>query len=141
MPSSAFRFQSPRLRSARSLAHADDRRFFTGAHYTACNVLDVVHPLWLAAKDTDFGRSQGRNWVAAQMTKVLQHWVEGQGLAFAPFGERNTPSLQGTEMWLATLWLMADYLGIADALGYRPRGVHRPEPAWTLADLRTGTPT
>ena len=123
------------------LAHADDRRFFTGAHYTACNVLDVVHPLWLAAKDTDFGREQGQQWVAAQMAQVLGHWVDGQGFPFAPYGVRNTPSLQGTEMWLATLWLMADYLGIADALGYRPRGVHRPEAALSPADLRTGSTT
>jgi hypothetical protein len=121
------------------LAHADDRRFFTGAHYTACNVLDVVHPLWLAAKDTEVGRSQGKAWVAAQMTHVLGHWVDGQGFPFAPFGVRNTPSLQGTEMWLATLWLMADYLGVADALGYRPRGVHRPEAPLSPADLRTAS--
>jgi hypothetical protein len=118
------------------LAHADDRRFFTGKHYTACNVLDVVHPLWLAAKDTDLGRAEGKRWVAAQLSQVLEHWVDGQGFAFAPFGERNTPSLQGTEMWLATVWLMADYLGAAGALGYRPRGVHRPEAALTPADLR-----
>jgi acetyltransferase-like isoleucine patch superfamily enzyme len=120
------------------LAHADDRRFFTGAHYTACNVLDVVHPLWLAAKDTELGRVQGRAWVAAQMAQILTHWVDGEGFPFAPFGVRNTPSLQGTEMWLATLWLMADYLGVSDALGYRPRGVHRPEAALTPAALRTG---
>ena len=36
--------------------------------------------------------------------------------------------LQGTEMWLAIIWLLSDYLGLSDALGYRPRGVHRPEP-------------
>ena len=36
-------------------------------------------------------------------------------------------------MWLAIVWLLADYLGCADALGYRPRGVHRPEPAHSLA--------
>jgi len=121
------------------LAHAGDRRFFTGTHYTACNVLDVVHPLWLAAKDTDFGSERGRQWVAAQLTQVLGLWIDGQGFPFAPDGVRNTPSLQGTEMWLATLWLMADYLGVADALGYRPRGVHRPEAALTSADLRTGS--
>lgn len=35
-------------------------------------------------------------------------------------------------MWLAILWYLADLAGVADALGYRPRGVHRPEPAATL---------
>lgn len=34
-------------------------------------------------------------------------------------------------MWLAIVWLLADYLGESEALGYRPRGVHRPEPAST----------
>jgi hypothetical protein len=32
-------------------------------------------------------------------------------------------------MWLAVVWLLADLAGRADLLGYRPRGVHRPEPA------------
>jgi len=35
-------------------------------------------------------------------------------------------------MWLATLWYAADLLDGSDALGYRPRGVHRPEAALTL---------
>jgi hypothetical protein len=34
-------------------------------------------------------------------------------------------------MWLAIIWLLADALGLADVLGYRPRGIHRPEPAPT----------
>jgi hypothetical protein len=32
-------------------------------------------------------------------------------------------------MWLAIIWLLADVLGLSDVLGYRPRGIHRPEPA------------
>lgn len=28
-------------------------------------------------------------------------------------------------MWLATVWCLA---GVAESLGFRPRGVHRPEP-------------
>jgi hypothetical protein len=35
-------------------------------------------------------------------------------------------------MWLATAWHAADLLNRADALGYRPRGVHRTEPALRL---------
>jgi hypothetical protein len=35
-------------------------------------------------------------------------------------------------MWLAILWYLADLAGVSDALGYRPRGVHRPEPAAAL---------
>jgi hypothetical protein len=32
-------------------------------------------------------------------------------------------------MWLAIVWLPADLLGRSDLMDYRPRGVHRPEPA------------
>jgi hypothetical protein len=32
-------------------------------------------------------------------------------------------------MWLAIIWLLADLTGGYDLLGYRPHGVHRPEPA------------
>jgi len=56
-------------------------------------------------------------------------WVPGLGL---PFAVGREPSLQGTEIWLAVAWYAADLLGEADALGYRPRGVHRPEPALHL---------
>jgi hypothetical protein len=32
-------------------------------------------------------------------------------------------------MWLSIIWLLADMCGESAALGYRPLGVHRPEPA------------
>jgi hypothetical protein len=38
-------------------------------------------------------------------------------------------------MWLSIVWLLSDYLGIADALGYRPRGVHSPDPLVRLAPV------
>jgi hypothetical protein len=112
------------------LAHTQDRRHFTGAAYNACNVLDVIHPLWLAAKQTDFARAEGRRWAEHQLSTILDHWVDGAGFAFAPFAadDNAIPGLQGTEMWLAIIWLLAHYLGHSDTLGYRPRGVHRPEP-------------
>jgi hypothetical protein len=60
----------------------------------------------------------------------------GFGFRFAPLSEPNAvehvPGLKGTEMWLATVWYLADLVGIAESLGYRPRGVHRPEPAHDL---------
>ena len=112
------------------LAHAQDRAVFTGNGYNACNVLDVIHPLWLAGQQTDSGRADGQRWAEAQLSKILTHWVDGQGFAFAPTGDddRAVPGLQGTEMWLAIIWLLTDYLGFSDVLAYRPRGVHRPEP-------------
>jgi hypothetical protein len=36
-------------------------------------------------------------------------------------------------MWLAIIWYLADLVGICELVGYRPRGVHRPEPAVRLA--------
>jgi hypothetical protein len=50
-------------------------------------------------------------------------------------GEQNLPGLQGTEMWLSIIWYLADLLGHSESLGYRPRGVHRPEPALLLPTL------
>ena len=60
--------------------------------------------------------------------RIVRRWVPGRGFAFDT-GPGGSPTLQGTEMWLATLWLAADLLDQSDALGYRPRGVHRPEAA------------
>ncbi|TCC20435.1 acyltransferase [Kribbella speibonae] len=115
------------------LAHSNDKRMFTGDNYNACNILDVIHPLWLARKQTTYGEQEGRRWAEAQLRAILPRWVDGAGFAFAPDGtdDRAIPGLQGTEMWLAIIWLLSDYLGASDALGYRPRGVHRPEPLVT----------
>ncbi|MFB6722094.1 acyltransferase [Kribbella sp. NPDC056345] len=120
----------PEQAVATVLAHSNDRRMFTGGNDNACNVLDVIHPLWLARKQTSYGEPEARRWAEEQLTRILDRWVDGAGFAFAPNGsdDRAIPGLQGTEMWLSVVWLLADYLGHADALGYRPRGVHRPEP-------------
>jgi len=112
------------------LVHSGDRRHFTADGYNACNVLDVIHPLWLAGKQTALGRKEGCLWAQGQLTRILDRWIDHAGFAFAPDAgdDRSIPGLQGTEMWLAVIWLLADYLGLSDAVGYRPRGVHRPEP-------------
>lgn len=119
------------------LAHAQDQRVFSGDGFNACNVLDVIHPLWLAGKQTDYGRAEGRRWAERMLTAILGRWVDGAGFAFAPDGDgyRALPGLQGTEMWLAIIWLLTDYLGFSDVLGYRPRGVHRPEPLIAVPKL------
>lgn len=114
------------------LAHASDRRYFDHDTGTACNVLDVVHPLWLAAKQTGRRRDDGREWARGQVERILHSWHAGRGFSFALSdgdGWQRAPGLLGTEMWLAITWLLADYLGFGDLLGYRPRGVHRPEHA------------
>ena len=112
------------------LEHASDPFLEAPAGYTACNILDIIHPLWLAAMQTSHRRSEGETWARAQLDLALGHWVPGQGFAFAPQsgGADAVPGLQGTEMWLSIVWLLADYLGLSAALSYRPSGVHNPEP-------------
>ncbi|WP_326627861.1 acyltransferase [Nonomuraea fuscirosea] len=114
------------------LAQSRDPRYFGPDTGNACNVLDVIHPLWLTARQTRHRRAEGEAWAREQLDRALGGWQDGAGLSFALTigpGETRTPGLQGTEMWLAIIWLLSDYLGLSDTLGYRPRGVHRPEPA------------
>lgn len=97
---------------------------------TACDVLDVAHPLWWAGTGSRRARGPRRvrdiDALSRELLEVtLGTWVPGDG---APFVTDAAPTLQGTEMWSAIAWYLADLLGLADALAYRPRGVHRPEP-------------
>ncbi|ONK09643.1 acyltransferase [Streptomyces sp. MP131-18] len=114
------------------LTHSADTAFFGAGRGDACNVLDVIHPLWSCARQTAHRLDEGRRWARRQLDRLLGGWRDGQGFAFALVpgaGPRHQPGLQGTEMWLAIAWLLADHLGIGEALGYRPAGVHRPGPA------------
>ncbi|MDP4502101.1 acyltransferase [Nonomuraea turcica] len=117
------------------LAQARDPRHFGPDIGNACNVLDVIHPLWLAGKQTRHRREEGEAWAREQLVRAVGGWQDGAGFSFAltrGTGATRTPGLQGTEMWLAIIWLLADHLGVSDALTYRPRGIHRPEPAIQL---------
>ena len=49
-------------------------------------------------------------------------WQAEYGFAFA---DGQQASLQGTEMWLSTLHIAADLLGLADRFSFVPHGVHR----------------
>lgn len=119
------------------LGHARDPRWFAAGARNACNVLDVAHPLWLT-RGSGHRSAEVQDAAARLLSAALSMWVPGAGFSFREpsattrgFTETE-PGLQGTEMWLAIIWYLADILGIADALGYRPRGVHRPEPAAEL---------
>jgi acetyltransferase-like isoleucine patch superfamily enzyme len=115
------------------LVHARDPRWFAPGHENACNVLDVAHPLWLARRQTDHRSGEACAWAAEHLVRTLGRWHDGAGFGFGPPedggapGLSREPGLQGTEMWLAVVWLLADLAGCSDLLGYRPRGVHRPE--------------
>lgn len=121
------------------LVHSTEARLFAASRQNACNVLDVAHPLWLALKQTDY-RSQDVEVLARRLLgEAIGHWTDGAGFGFqAPHSTTRavaatTPGLQGTEMWSATIWLLADLCGLGSVLGYRPRGIHRPEPALHLS--------
>ncbi|RBM06883.1 DapH/DapD/GlmU-related protein [Streptomyces sp. PT12] len=116
------------------LEHARDPRWVRPERQNACNILDIAHPLWLT-RHTGHRADEVTALARRLLADAIGHWTPGQGFGFlAPHpttarAPAAAPGLQGTEMWLAIVWLLADLAGVADALGYRPRGVHRPEPA------------
>jgi len=117
------------------LRHAQDARYFAPDRQNACNVLDVAHPLWLAGRDIDYRRDEIQALATRLLRDAIATWRPGEGFSFAvPSGTgrdpvAEAPGLQGTEMWLAIVWLLADLVGVSKVLGYRPGGIHRPEPA------------
>lgn len=111
------------------LMHCRQYDDFLDHHVTACNVLDVVHPLWLCAKQTDYRAPEIKAFMERQVDAIIDRWIPDRGFSFSA---EHEPGLQGTEMWLSILYIAADYLGLADALGYSPKGVHRVEIAHQL---------
>jgi len=109
------------------LTHSADAAFFGDRRGNACNVLDVIHPLWLCLKQTSHRRAEVEAWVRERLPIVLGCWQDERGFDFDLSNPAPAPRLQGTEMWLSIIYLMADILGCADMLGYQPRGVHRLE--------------
>lgn len=104
------------------LAHIRLNQGFRERKVDACNVLDVIHPLWLLAQQVDYRRDDIRRFMESQVAIIGSRWIDEQGFAFAP---GQAPRLQGTEMWLSSLYLAADTLEAARELGYAPKGVHR----------------
>jgi hypothetical protein len=108
------------------LAHSQDQAFFEKHVLNACNVLDVIHPLWLCLQQTNHRRAEAEDWARNILPTILEAWKPREGMGF----ELCSPnaSLQGTEMWLSIIYLISDLLARSECLGYRPRGVHRLEP-------------
>ncbi len=119
------------------LEHTRNAALFAPERQNACNVLDVAHPLWLARKQSSYRSAEISTLAGRLLGDLLGHWTDGRGFGFQapnPSGSvpRSVPGLQGTEMWLAILWLLSDLAGLSELVGYRPRGIHRPEPATRL---------
>ena len=112
------------------LTHAQDARFFSPGMHNACNVLDVAHPLWLT-RETGYRAPEVTELARRLLDLALTQWVPGEGFGFHEPGDspESIPGLQGTEMWLAITWYLADLSGVAAHLGYQPRGIHNPYPA------------
>ena len=112
--------------------HANDEEFFGKGRGNACYVLDVVHPFWLCLKQDACRREEFGGWIMARLPDILARWQDNRGMAFDPYAKdaNGQPGLQGTEMWLSIIYLMADLLGLPQHLGYRPQGVHRTETIW-----------
>lgn len=104
------------------LSHYRSNGGFSGSSYTACNLLDTIHPLWLCLKQTDHRREQAEAVAEDILLQAPNRWHAGRGLAFA---NGQQASLQGTEMWLSTLYLAADVIGLDGEFPFNPQGVHR----------------
>ncbi len=95
---------------------------FSGPSYTACNLLDTIHPLLICLAQTDHRRAEAEEIAHAVIARAGERWIDGQGFAFA---DGQTPGLQGTEMWLSVMHLAARLLGLEAEFAFVPKGVHR----------------
>ncbi|AJY46751.1 acyltransferase [Martelella endophytica] len=106
------------------LANVRNYDGFAGATYTACNLLDTIHPLLICQRQTDHRRAEAEAIARAIINRAPERWVEGRGFAFA---DGQEPGLQGTEMWLSVIHLAAKLLKCDHEFAFVPRGVHRTE--------------
>jgi acetyltransferase-like isoleucine patch superfamily enzyme len=122
-----FGLPVPHLEAAINSVLANYRNYggFSGPSYTACSLLDTIHPLWLCLKQSDHRRAEAEAIAEAVILQAPERWQAGEGFAFTD-GQRG--SLQGTEMWLSVLHLAADLLGLAKVFPFVPKGVHRTRP-------------
>lgn len=109
------------------LAHGRDYDWFRTEERNACNVLDVIHPLWLLGRQCGHQAGEIRDVAARILTEAIDDWVDGAGVPWEV--GRDEPGLQGTEMSLSIVHLAADVLGESAGLSWSPKGVHRLEPA------------
>lgn len=99
------------------LAYAEKK----GIPDNACDALDIIHPLYFAHGFTSHRKSEGEAWCVRMLPEFMSMLTD-EGF---PFRRGQEPGLKGTEMWLSIIYLMCDYLGLSDYLGYEPKGVHR----------------
>ena len=108
------------------LTHVTDHRLFDPQTAMATDVLDVVHLLHAATRQTAHRRDEVEVWLRGWLVPVMRQWQARRGLPMNL--SVNRPGLQGTEMWLSALWAMAGMLALSDHLSFRPKGLHRLTP-------------
>ncbi len=124
-PSSGCRSRTRSGWSTRCWRTPRDTQFFRPARQNACNVLDVAHPLWLcpgrtgyrAEEVTALARAAARDALATGSTGRLRLPAPHPTHAGLP---ATDPGLQGTEMWLAIIWLLADLAGLSELSATSP---------------------
>lgn len=89
--------------------------------FNACNVLDIIYPLWRCGLQTEYRRTEGQAWALETLRRIVPLWRPGFG--FAP--EKDPVTLKGTEMWLSIVYNICLYLEKEALLGYIPKGVHK----------------
>ena len=107
------------------LAHAHDVRYFGPQKPTACYILDIIHPLLMARRQTSYRRGEigavARYWLNA----TINHWQHNEGMSFEMCAGA-VARLQGTQMWLSIAWLCAYALGFtSEDDDFSPKGIHR----------------
>ncbi|UYN98934.1 MAG: acyltransferase [Devosia sp.] len=119
-----FGLAVPRPEAAIDSVLLNHRNFggFSGPTYTACNLLDTIHPLLLCLAQTDHRRAEAEQIALSVIARAGERWTDGKGFAFA---DGQAPGLQGTEMWLSVVHLAAKLLGLEEAFAFVPKGVHR----------------
>lgn len=105
------------------LLHSKNEEVFSDENATACDVLDLIHPLWLCGEQSSYRRNEGKEIALKWIAKIMANWTDNKGFKFTLSGDEE-PSLMGTEMWLSILYTICVYLGIDDLLNYSPKGVH-----------------
>lgn len=115
------------------LRHARDPRWLAPHGADARHVLAAAYPLWLT-RGSGYRTDEVHALATRLLSEAMPTWVPEAGYALratspATDGLPETePSLRGTEMWLTVIWYLSDLVGVSGALGYRPRGAHRPDP-------------
>jgi len=115
------------------LAHARNTTIFREDRGNGCMTLDLIHPLWLLSKQTDYRGAEIKEVASRHLRRALSKWVDNQGFSFELEYDASkpgfTPGLQGTEMWLSIIYFCTELAGICNSLNFQPKGVHRPEVA------------